>query len=419
MTPRENNSPTNNGRNRATDRRITSIRGQNTTPPKGSPGFRCCKLRSSDTLPAAWCVPRSLRFQLSFESQTVPVNQARFLRLISGTDRGLWPAAQRTVLAAAACGYGLVTAIRNTLYDCRLLPIYKAAVPVISAGNLTTGGTGKTPVVALLCQRLQQLGRHPGIISRGYRAAADGSNDEKKVLELLVPGVPHAQHPDRRLAARQLLSNNPDVIVMDDGLQHRRLHRQLNLVLLDATCPFGYDWLLPRGLLRESLRGLRRADAVLITRSSLVSPERLLQIRQRVLRYAPQLTDRILHLDFQPCSLRHADGSAEPLQTARQQPVYLMSGIGNPAAFRSTCESLGLQIRGNSWFPDHHHFSSEDLQHTRQAADAAGAALILTTLKDLVKIPPHETRFLALDIVATFPSPAHEELLLQLLRSVV
>jgi len=348
------------------------------------------------------------------------VNQARFLKLISGADRGLWPAALRGMLTVASCGYSCATTIRNALYDYRLLPIHTATVPVISVGNLTTGGTGKTPVVALLCQQLQRLGRHPGIISRGYRAAADGSNDEKKVLELLVPLVPHAQHPDRRLAAQQLLtaSNPPDTIVMDDGLQHRRLHRQLNLILLDATCPFGCDRLLPRGLLRESPRGLRRADAVLITRSSLVSPEILLQIRQRILQHAPQLNDRILHLDFQPCSLRHADGSAEPLQTARQQPVYLMSGIGNPAAFRSTCESLSLQIRGSSWFPDHHHFSGEDLRNTRQAADAAGAPLILTTLKDLVKIPPDETRFLALDIAATFPDPAHEEFLLQLLRTV-
>lgn len=348
------------------------------------------------------------------------MNQARFLRLISGEDRGLWPAALRGMLAVASCGYSFATSIRNTLYDYRLLPVHTTAVPVISVGNLTTGGTGKTPVVALLCQQLLQLGRHPGIISRGYRASADGSNDEKKVLELLVPGIPHAQHPDRRLAARQLLNSShpPDVIVMDDGLQHRRLHRQLNLVLLDATCPFGYDWLLPRGLLRESLRGLRRADAVLITRCSLVSPAMLLQIRDRILQHAPQLIGRILHLNFQPCSLRHADGSAEPLQTARQQPVYLMSGIGNPAAFRSTCESLSLQIRGCSWFPDHHHFSSEDLRNTRQAADAAGAALILTTLKDLVKIPPDETRFLALDIAATFPDPAHEEFLSQLLQTV-
>ena len=356
-----------------------------------------------------------------FESQTVPVNQARFLRLISGADRGLWPTAQRAVLAAAASGYGLVTAIRNTLYDCQLLPIHHAAVPVISVGNLTTGGTGKTPVVALLCQQLQQLGRHPGIISRGYRAAADGSNDEKKVLELLVPQVPHTQHPNRRLAAQQLLSSShpPDVIVMDDGLQHRRLHRQLNLVLLDATCPFGFDWLLPRGLLRESLRGLRRADAVLLTRSSLVSPAALLQIRQRVLQVAPQLTDRILQLDFQPCSLRSADGSTVPLQVARQQPVYLMSGIGNPLAFRSTCESLGLQIRGNLWFPDHHHFTSPDLLTTRQAATAAGAGLVLTTLKDLVKIPPTETTFHALEIAAAFPDRTDADRLLQLLRSIV
>lgn len=165
-------------------------------------------------------------------------------------------------------------------------------------------------------------------------------------------------------------------------------------------------------------RGLRRAQAVLITRSSLVSPATLRQISDRVLRWAPQLSNRILHLDFQPCSLRRADGSAAALQTIQQQPVYLMSGIGNPAAFRSTCESLGLQIRGTSWFPDHHHFSSEDLQTTRQAAATAGASVILTTLKDLVKIPATETAFQAVEIAATFPDPTHAACLQELLLGV-
>lgn len=179
------------------------------------------------------------------------------------------------------------------------------AVPVISVGNLTTGGTGKTPLVALVCDLLRQANFRPGIVSRGYGSVDGNANDEKLVLNLLCPDVPHTQAPDRVAAAHSLtIEENLNAIVMDDGFQHRRLHRDLDIVLIDATNPFGYGSLLPRGLLREPLSSLRRADVAIITRSDLVAARVLAEIHNAIIEAAPQLVDHVLHIVFQPTSLR-------------------------------------------------------------------------------------------------------------------
>ena len=173
-------------------------------------------------------------------------------------------------LGLVSLGYRIVIALRNVLFDCGLRKPRRVAVPVISVGNLTTGGTGKTPVVALIVELLVQLERRPAIISRGYRSVDGEANDEKRVLERLCPGIPHEQNRSRFQAAESLLQKSArDIIVMDDGFQHRQLHRDFDIVLIDATNPFGYGSLLPRGLLREPLSALRRADLVLITRADM------------------------------------------------------------------------------------------------------------------------------------------------------
>ncbi len=350
------------------------------------------------------------------------INEAAFRDLISGKTRGWIPALARCVLWGASVPYGWAAMIRSGLYDRGLLPICRVGVPVISVGNLTAGGTGKTPIAALLCQRLAHLGCRPALISRGYRAAADGSNDEKRVLELLVPGTPHMQQPDRVAAARKLLDmqpgQSPDVIVMDDGFQHRRLHRDLNLLLIDATCPFGFGAMLPRGLLREPLSALCRADAVLLTRANLVTEVELQRIRQRLLEIAPALNDRILCVSFVPHGFRDAAGNRRTLNEFQGQPIFLMTAIGNPEAFRATCLQAGLSVAGQRWFPDHHHYTLTDLTAVQEEAQAKQAVSVVTTLKDLVKIREGSGRFLALDIEATLPLPEDNRCLDDLLQRV-
>jgi len=350
------------------------------------------------------------------------INEAAFRDVISGKKCGWLPAIARCLLRVASVPYGWAASIRSRLYDRGLLPIYRAGVPVISVGNLTAGGTGKTPIAALLCQRLTQLGCRPALISRGYRAAADGSNDEKRVLELLVPGTPHTQQPDRVAAARKLLELppglSPDVIVMDDGFQHRRLHRDLNLLLLDATCPFGFGAMLPRGLLREPLHALRRADAVLLTRANLVNEIDLRTIRQRVLQIAPKLNGRILQVSFVPHGFRDATGERSALSELLGQPIFLMTAIGNPEAFLATCLQAGLAVVGYRWFPDHHHYTTADLTAVLDEAQTNRAGIVMTTLKDLVKIRDCSERFLALDIEAALPLSEDNRCLDELLKQV-
>lgn len=264
------------------------------------------------------------------------------------------------------------------------------------------------------------MGRKPGLISRGYRATAEGGNDEKRVLELLVPGIPHIQQPDRIAAVNALLTvvehERPDVVVMDDGFQHRRLHRDLNLVLIDATCPFGFGAVLPRGLLREPL-ALRRADAVLLTRTNLIAEPELRQLEQDLRVAAPGLGERILRVNFEPVGLRDSAGQRHSLNSVRGQSVFLMTAIGNPEAFRSTCLGAGLTIVGQRWFPDHYHYTPGDLTAVLQEATAGRAELVVTTVKDLVKIRDHSQRIVALDIEAVLPRHDDATCLSSLLQS--
>lgn len=332
------------------------------------------------------------------------MDERGFRQLISGETRGATAAVLRALLQGASWGWAGVGRMRNRLYDVLPGAVHRAGVPVISIGNLTTGGTGKTPVVAMVADRLRQHGRQPGIVSRGYRAGADGTNDEQRVLALKCPRVPHKQHPRRTTAVRRLLeAHGCDVILMDDGFQHRRLHRDFNVVLIDATCPFGYGYVLPRGLLREPLSGLRRADYVLLTRSDQASEAERDTCRQRIARTAPHLAERIAEVRFPPTGLLDAAGERQPTELAAHRTAFLMSGIGNPQAFRETCEFLRSTVVGEAVFADHHHYSEADLRAVREAAARHNADLILTTVKDLVKLPTGSREILAVDIGCEIP----------------
>ncbi|MEJ7594032.1 MAG: tetraacyldisaccharide 4'-kinase [Planctomycetaceae bacterium] len=336
------------------------------------------------------------------------MNESEFRNLVSGKTEGVLASSLRVALSMGSLGYGLAIRIRNELFQRGWKSIQRAAVPVISVGNLTTGGTGKTPMVAMVCHLLQESNLRPGIVSRGYGSVDGRANDEKLVLNLLCPDVPHAQNPDRVTAANSLtIAERADAIVMDDGFQHRRLHRDLDIVLIDATNPFGYGYLLPRGLLREPLSSLRRVDVAIITRSDLVEAHELAEIELGIIDAAPQLADRILHVEFQSTSLRSLDGSILSLNEVAGKSVHLMAGIGNPDAFQTTAIRAGMRVTGTSWFPDHHRYSNDDLHQVQQRASSSGTEWIVTTLKDLVKLPSACRNIRALEIAAVFPKPQH------------
>ena len=314
------------------------------------------------------------------------MDEAALHELLSGCRRDVGARLLRGGLHLASWGYGAAMRFRNWGYDRAGLRIARVDVPVISLGNITTGGTGKTPMAAWLADWLVQQGRVPGLLSRGYRSLDGAANDEKLVLDRLCPGVPQIQQRDRVSAARRLVSARAcDAIILDDGFQHRRLHRDLDLVLVDALQPWGYGHLLPRGLLRESLSGLRRADIVLLTRADFATDEQRVEIRRELKRWRG--TDDCVEVAFVPQRLLGLDGSERPVNDLAGCRLFGFCGIGNPRGFRQTLERLGAACELKS-FPDHHHYSASDLAALSQAARDASADIVLTTLKDQVKIAP-------------------------------
>ena len=325
------------------------------------------------------------------------------------------------LLRVPAFLYGLVVDLRARLYDRGWLPSTKLDAPVVSVGNLTAGGTGKTPFVRFLVEELTRRGWRPGILSRGYRAhaaseasersrepgttdrRADGAaheNDEALMLERMLPGVARVQNPDRVAGGRELLRRGVEVIVLDDGFQHRRLRRDLDLVLVDATRPWGLAppaeapraprALLPRGLLRERPEELRRAHALVITRSDQISPEALVALEEELESLVPGLP--ILLAEHRARRLVGPDGVDLP-SALRGREVDLVSGLGNPEGFEASVRALGARIGVHRAFPDHHAYRPEDLDGLGEEG-----RWLVTTAKDAVKLETLGRPFRVLEV---------------------
>lgn len=294
----------------------------------------------------------------------------------------------RAGLWAAQWPYRLGVALRNSMFDNGLQKPHKASVPVVSIGNITTGGTGKTPFAAFVSRWFLERGVRVTFVSRGYRAIDGSPNDEALVLGQLCPGVPHLQQPDRVAGARRAVDeHHAQLVVLDDGFQHRRLHRDLDIVLIDALNPWGYGHLLPRGLLREPISSLRRAHIVAITRVDQASPEQLDAIRQRVAAVRSDLP--VIEVAFPPLRLINASGQTTDLASLRSQSVVAFCGIGHPQAFFSMLEREQIIVCETRVFADHHAYSLTDVDELcrwcgGQSVNGTSVAVI-TTQKDLVK----------------------------------
>ena len=302
--------------------------------------------------------------------------------IISG-QAGLWAGPIRGLLRAGEFFYSSAVTLRNARYD-RPAAAFSSSVPVISVGNITVGGTGKTPFVIELTNRLDQLGRSPTVIARGYGAALDGPNDEELLVRRHCPGASYISDPDRCRAVEQAVDRlGADVIVLDDGFQHRRLARDLDIVLIDATCPFGYEHVLPRGLLREPLTGLRRAQLVAITRCDQASATELSRIEARLGEIAPDTL--VLRCRHRVTGMARLDGTPieEPMAGKRG---ILFAAIGRPQAFSTTAASLGIDVVASRWWPDHHHYRAPEIERFLNDRTLPAYDLVLTTEKDAVKL---------------------------------
>jgi tetraacyldisaccharide 4'-kinase len=280
--------------------------------------------------------------------------------------------------------YGWAVGLRNQLYERGWKRSHPVGVPVVSIGNLTLGGTGKTPCVEYVARLYRQQGLRVAILSRGY-GNSEGRNDEALVLEENLPDVPHLQSPDRvALAMTAVEELESQVLILDDGFQHRRLKRNLDLVLVDATNPWGYGYLFPRGLLREHPRNLRRADMVLLTRCDQVDERMRSEIQARIARQAPNVP--VALTTHKPIELRNSEQGTAPLETLKRT-VAAFCGIGNPEAFRQTLTGLGAELTAFRVFPDHHAYTRADVEHLRGwAGQQATDCILVTTQKDLVKL---------------------------------
>jgi tetraacyldisaccharide 4'-kinase len=305
--------------------------------------------------------------------------------LVSGQHRGLGPTLQCAGLWTASIPYGWVSRLRNRLYDGGWKPSHRAPVPVVSVGNLTVGGTGKTPCVEYVAGFYRRHGKRVTILSRGY-GAAGAPNDEALVLEENLRGVSHLQGIDRvALAARAAAREAADVLVLDDGFQHRRLARNLDLVLVDATQTWGLGHLFPRGLLREGLGGLRRAGVIILTRCDQVTLFERGRLREVANRRAPGVP--VVEATHRPTELINCNGASASLQRLAGRPVVGFCGIGNPEAFRRTLETLEIRPSDFRTFPDHHRYTAADISDLeRWAGRQAMDCVVVTTQKDLVKL---------------------------------
>ena len=310
------------------------------------------------------------------------------LRVVRGQARGVVPAGVRSGLWLLSGLYRCAVQVRNLVYDVGLAPARKAPCRVISIGNLTVGGTGKTPMAAWLANWLRDQGLQAAIVSRGYgRGPTGAQTDEQLATSEALPDVPYLTGKDRyRVACEAVDRAQVDCVVLDDGFQHRKLRRDLDIVLLDALDPFGLGHVLPRGLLREPVRSLRRADSVVITRSDMCS-QTLLEDTYRALKAARAdlLVAEAVHAPSHVETLgQHGTSPTEALHGRR---VYAFCSIGNPSGFQRTLEELGAVVVGLRAFPDHHWYAAEDLAEVVSASREAEAAAAVTTHKDRVKLP--------------------------------
>lgn len=305
-----------------------------------------------------------------------------YMEIVSGRRRDPIAWTVRSVLRALSLPYGGLVTLRNACYNSLISPQW-LDIPVISVGNLTVGGTGKTPVCAWLCRRLLDRGLKPAVLSRGYKVSEEGLADELLMVSRQCPEAVMVAHPNRYKAGRLAVEcYGARVAVLDDGFQHRRVGRDLDLLLVDATCPFGFGYVLPRGLLREPISGLARADAIILTRCDQTEAGQLDALLTEIRRVSPHVpTVLSVH---QPKGFTRLDGSPTAPPTGTR--IGCFAGIARPDAFKRTLARIGIEPVDRWWRRDHHRYTTADVDAIRRWVDRARLDALVTTEKDAVKL---------------------------------
>lgn len=296
---------------------------------------------------------------------------------------GLGGSALRAILTPLSWAYAGVARSRNALYNLRIAPRLPLGRPTVSVGNLTAGGTGKTPLTFWILEWARRRGISLALLTRGYGGGGT-ANDEVAMARSRFPGLVIGLGGDRIARARDLLTAGGaiDGFVLDDGFQHRRAWRDLDILLVDATDPFGGGMCLPRGLLREPRSGVKRAHLVILTRSDQVQQNE----RDRVWRELREsgYGGPVVEAQHSAARLEPLDrrGDARPLESLRGTAVSLLSAIANPGSFERTIQGLGADVVKHLTFPDHHEFAPAELPDLR----GVGGGIWCVTEKDAVKL---------------------------------
>lgn len=297
--------------------------------------------------------------------------------------------------------YFFVISIRNALYNFNILKRHRINAKVISVGNITWGGTGKTPVAAFIADALNKKARKPAILIRGY------GNDESELLPKLASSAHIFIGKDRVKTGREAIGHGlADTVILDDGFQYRRLKRDLDIVCVDATNPFGNGWLIPAGSMRESRSSLKRADIFLITKTDLVSAkEKVEKLEDRLRRLNPMaVIAKAIHrpLYFYRLLSEGSVRRSEPEQNfdpdrrtefekvnigeLQGKEIALVSAIGSPESFEKTIFRLGLRINKHFIFRDHHAYAEKDIASVEDYCGKNNINTLITTEKDAVKL---------------------------------
>ena len=344
------------------------------------------------------------------------------------TEEGRAPIqALGAVLYTISLIYSIVLKLRAFAYHKRILPSRHLPCKVICVGNITVGGTGKTPMTMHVADEIRQLGYKVVIVSRGYRGRAEGqggivsdgnsiylapdqAGDEPYMIACCLREIPVIVGKNR-YAAGMLAVNEfqPDVIVLDDGFQHLSLKRDIDLVLLDHAHPFGNTHLLPRGTLREPISSLARGTACILTRHQMGRENAATNSMKSIKKFAPQRPIFTSYYDFycyavksgQPISVNGLVDRCSPqeIERIKKKSCFGFSGIAHNADFQKTIEELGFKSKGFLKFSDHHRYTVNDLNFIQSKAENAGARRLITTEKDLVRLYPENPFALELIVV--------------------
>ena len=274
----------------------------------------------------------TVKFAIYLNAKGFKLDQNFYRNLIADRDGGFGRKLLRLLLRLISLVYCAVVEVRNLCYDMKIFKSAQAAIPVISVGNITTGGTGKTPLVIWLCNMIAKKNVRCVILTRGYKSQTGKISDEPAILAKACPDTRVVVNSNRyRGSLRAVAEFRAKVLVMDDGFQHRKLKRNLDIIAIDATCPFGYGKLLPAGLLREPIRSLKRADAVVITHYDQSSPDQTDAIINTIHKIVPDMIIAKANHHHPNAVLRK--GETLTIDELKTKNIFAFCGIGNPNAF--------------------------------------------------------------------------------------